>query len=165
VTIDEIRTLYAFNRWATHRILEATGVLSPDDLARDLRTSYKSVRGTLVHTMWAEWIWLQRWLGSSPRLVFSEDQFPGVGAIESRWAEVERDRQDFIEPLTDEGLRRVVPYVNMQGRRREYPLVHMMQHVVNHSSYHRGQVVTLLRQLGRVPPATDFLDYFDEHDR
>ena len=165
MTIDEIRTLYAFNRWATHRILEATGVLSPDDLARDLRTSYKSVRGTLVHTMWAEWIWLQRWLGSSPRLVFSEDQFPGVGAIESRWAEVERDRQDFIEPLTDEGLRRVVAYVNMQGRRREYPLVHMMQHVVNHSSYHRGQVVTLLRQLGRVPPATDFLDYFDEHDR
>ena len=58
-----------------------------------------------------------------------------------------------------------IPYENLRGQRFEYALGHMMQHVVNHSSYHRGQVVTLLRQLGRTPPNTDFLEYFDEGGR
>ena len=51
------------------------------------------------------------------------------------------------------------------GQRWEYALGHMMQHTANHSSYHRGQVVTLLRQLGKTPEATDFLVFLDENAR
>jgi uncharacterized damage-inducible protein DinB len=94
--------------------------------------------------------------------VFDGDQYPDVAAIEGRWADVERDREDFISGLTEDRLGERIAYVNLQGQRWEYALVHMMQHVVNHSSYHRGQVVTLLRQMGRTPPATDFLLFFDE---
>ena len=117
--------------------------------------------GTLAHTLWSEWIWLQRWRGTSPKEVFGQGQFPNVDVIESRWTEVERDRQDFIAGLTEDHLLAAFSYENLKGERWEYPLVHAMQHVVNHSSYHRGQVVTLLRQLGQAPPATDFLLYFD----
>lgn len=163
--VDEIGTLYAFNRWATGRLLEAAGRLSPADFGRDLGTSHRSVRGTLVHTLWAEWIWLQRWLGASPKRAFTEDDLPDPPAIASRWDEVERERRAFIATLTDDRLLASVSYDNLHGERYEYPLVHMIQHVVNHSSYHRGQVVTLLRQLGQTPPATDFLVFFDEGGR
>jgi uncharacterized damage-inducible protein DinB len=165
VTLEEIRTLFAYNRWATHRLLDASRLLNPDTFTRGLGTSHGSLRGTLVHTLWSEWIWLQRWRGSSPRQMFSEDEFRDVAAIEARWLEVERDRQDFIASLTEDQLVTRIAYENLQGQRWEYALVHMIQHVVNHSSYHRGQVVTLLRQLGRTPPGTDFLVYFDEGGR
>ena len=165
MNLDEIRTLYAYNRWANHRLLGASRPLSPSAFTRDLGTSYGSLRGTLVHTLWAEWIWLQRWRGVSPRQVFAQEEFPDVGAIESRWDEVERNRQDFIAGLTEDRLLAGMSYENLQGQRWEYSLVHTMQHVVNHSSYHRGQVVTLLRQLGQAPPSTDFLVFFDEGGR
>lgn len=165
MNLDEIRSLFAYNRWATERLLHASRELSPDAFARDLGTSHGSVRGTLVHTLWAEWIWLQRWRGTSPKRVFAEDEFPDVAAIETRWGEVERERQSFIAGLADDRLAARTAYINLQGQRWEYPLGHMMQHVVNHSSYHRGQVVTLLRQLGREPPSTDFLLFFDEGGR
>jgi len=163
--LDEVCTLFSYNRWATHRVLEASRQLSPAAFTRDLGTSHGSVRGTLVHMLWAEWIWLQRWRGTSPKQVFAEGEYADVAAIEARWAEVERDRQDLIARLTEDRLLARISYENLQGQRLEYALGHMMQHVVNHSSYHRGQVVTLLRQLGRTPPATDFLDFFDEGGR
>jgi uncharacterized damage-inducible protein DinB len=160
--VDDIRTLYSFNQWATNRLVEAARRLDAGEFVRDLGTSYGSVRGTLVHTMWAEWIWLRRWRGESPRRQFDERDYPDLETIQSRWQEIDDDRRDFIGALTPERLRTRLAYENLQGQRWEYPLVQMMQHVVNHSSYHRGQVVTLLRQLGQKPPSTDFLVYFDE---
>ena len=165
MNVGEIRTLYAFNRWATSRILVAARILSPADLMRDLGTSHGSVRGTLVHILWSEWIWLQRWRGESPKRVFAEAEYPDVDAIESGWRDVEHERQDFTAALTDARMQTLLSYENLQGQRWEYSLAHMMQHVVNHASYHRGQVVTLLRQLGQTPPATDFLVFFDEGGR
>jgi uncharacterized damage-inducible protein DinB len=165
---DEIRTLFSYNRWANHRLVDASEPLSPSDFTREPGTSHGSLRGTLVHTLWSEWIWLQRWRGTSPKSpkqVFAESQFPHVAAIGARWAEVERDREHFLGGLTEDRLRAPVAYENLHGQRWEYPLDHMMQHVVNHSSYHRGQVVTLLRQLGRTPPTTDSLVFFDEGGR
>jgi uncharacterized damage-inducible protein DinB len=159
---EDTRTLYTYNRWANHRVVPAARLLAARDFTRDLGASHGSVRGTLVHILWGEWLWLQRWRSDSPKQVFAPEQFPDVAALEAQWAIVERDQQIFIEGLTDERLNARVAYENLQGERWEYSLRHMMQHVVNHSSYHRGQVVTLLRQLGHTPPATDFLVFFDE---
>lgn len=161
MNVSDIRTLYAYNRWATNRLLEAARLVTSANFTRDLRTSHGSLRGTFVHIVWGEWIWLQRWWGESPKVVFAQDEFPDVDAIASRWRDVERDQQHFITTLTDDRLAARLSYENLQGQRWEYPLAHMMQHVVNHSSYHRGQVVTLLRQLGHTPPATDYLVFFD----
>lgn len=76
-----------------------------------------------------------------------------------------RDQKEFVERLTDEDLRERVSYENQRGERWEYTRAHMMQHVVNHSSYHRGQIAVLLRQLGKGPIATDFLLFLDEAGR
>ena len=76
--------------------------------------------------------------------------------------ETEKRRQSFIAGITDDRLQERIAYENLKGERWEYSLGHMLQHVVNHSTYHRGQIVTLLRQLGAAGVSTDFLLYFDE---
>jgi len=162
VNIHEIRTLFAFNRWANDRILDAVRPLNINEFTRDLRTSHVSVRGTLVHMLWSEWVWFRRWEGESPLILFSDDDYEDVEAIASQWSDLDAERERFLAALDDNGLGRVFGYENRQGEHWEYPLVSSMQHVVNHSSYHRGQIVTLLRQLGKTPPTTDFLVFFDE---
>lgn len=162
MNIGDIQTLYAYNRWANRRLLAAARLVELQDFMRDLGASHGSLRGTLVHILWGEWLWLRRWRGESPKRLSIQEEFPDPDSLELGWAEVERDQMNFIVGLTDEHLSARVSYENLQGRRWEYSLAHMMQHVVNHSSYHRGQVVTLLRQLGQTPPAMDFLVFFDD---
>jgi uncharacterized damage-inducible protein DinB len=162
MSVERVRTTYAYNRWANRRLLDAVGQLQPQDFVRSLGGSFDSVQATLVHIMWAEWLWLRRWRGESPKRLFDPKDFPCVADIESRWDGVERDQADFIARLTDERLTARISYQNFEDRRWEYTLADMMQHIANHSSYHRGQVVASLRQLGQRPPATDFLVYLDE---
>jgi uncharacterized damage-inducible protein DinB len=161
MTLADLRTLYQYNRWANRRLLGTASRLAADDFAREAGPSGRSVREILVHILWGEWLWLQRWRGESPRRVFDPADFT-IQALQSAWAEVEKDQEAVLSTLTDDRLADRVAYVNMHGQRWEYPLVHMMQHTANHSSYHRGQVSMLLRALGEEPPATDFLVYFDE---
>ena len=162
MNLEDIRTLYAYNRWANARVLDACRPLDAASFTRDLGNSFGSIQGTLAHVLWAEWIWLERWNGRSPRQPASTDSFPDAAALAARWAEIESARHAFLETLDDAALARRIAYHNIKGERWEYSLGHMLQHVVNHSTYHRGQVITMLRQLGREAPSTDFLLYFDE---
>lgn len=159
---ETIREIYVYNRWANARSLQAASTISPADFTKEVGGSFASLRGTLAHMYGAEWIWLQRWRGTSPRqLPFALD-FPDVETIRSRWQEVEREQKQFLDSLDPGRLSEVVSYVNLKGETFAYPLGRMLQHVVNHASYHRGQITTLLRQLGATPLSTDLLLYDDE---
>ena len=81
--------------------------------------------------------------------------------MREKWAEVEQEQKSFVDGLTDESLQSVIAYTNTKGERWQYPLWQIMQHVVNHSSYHRGQVTAMLRQLGAAVVMTDLLVYVD----
>src|SRR2546426_3869969 len=81
---QDLRLLFSYNTWANRRILAAARLLTAEALQRDLGTSYGSVQGTLVHLLWAEWIWLERWLGRSPKQVFGTGDLPDLAAIEER---------------------------------------------------------------------------------
>ncbi len=162
MTSDEMRALFGFSTWANHKILAACQVLTEEEFTRDLGNSFGSVRGTLVHIMGAEWVWLRRWLGESPRSLFPQDEYPNLYAVESRWITLQEEQQAFFAALTDSRLAEKLAYINFRGQRFEYNIGHMIQHVVNHGTYHRGQIVTMLRQLGHSAPSTDLLLYVDE---
>ncbi len=162
IDIAHVRELYAYNRWADRRTLAAAERLTPEQLTRDCHSSFRSVRDTLAHILGAEWIWLERWHGRSPRALLSAGEFPTVGALRERWAEVEAGQQAFLAALTEGVLRQRIAYINTKGERLEYALWQMLVHVVNHSTYHRGQVTTMLRQIGGAPAATDLLDFYDD---
>ena len=158
---QDVQLLYQYNRWANGRMLDAVSGLTAEGFTRSLSSSYPSVRDTLVHILWAEWIWLMRWQRTSPKAIFNPADFPSLSLLQARWAEVERDQTDFTHSVSDESLQTVIAYINTNGEEWKYPLGQMMQHVVNHSTYHRGQVTTMLRQLGVEPTQTDFLVVID----
>lgn len=160
--LKNIRQLYDYNRWAGRRTLTVASTLASDDFLRPMGNSFSSVRDTLAHILGAEWIWLERWQGRSPKALLDPAAFPTAQSLESRWETVERDQLQFIEALAPQRLSEELPYINQKGQRYSYPLWQQLIHVVNHSSYHRGQVTTLLRQLGAEAVSTDFLAYFDE---
>ena len=159
--LPTITTLYQFNSWANERALSATSRLAPADFTRDLKSSYGSIRDTLTHIVWAEWIWLQRWNGVSPTKVFSPDDFPSTAILRERFQTVAAERFALLEGLGAKQLHQVVQYTNLKGEIRRYPLWEQLYHVVNHSTYHRGQIASMLRQVGAVADPVDFLDYRD----
>jgi uncharacterized damage-inducible protein DinB len=162
IGVRGIQELYRYNAWANGRVFGAASSLGPEDFTRDLGNSYPSVRDTLLHIVWAEWLWLQRWNGVSPKDIFHAADFPNLDAVKARWLEVDLEHRAFLDVLTDERLLAVVRYVNLEGPTWEYLLWRQMYHVVNHSTYHRGQLTTMLRQLQAAPVPTDFLVFHDE---
>lgn len=158
--IDEVRQLYAFNRWATQRILEAVAALSDEQFRRDMGSSFPSIRDTLVHIMSAEWVWLSRWQGTSPSAMPDGWAQLGLDDLVPVWAHLDDALQAFVAQLADTDLDRSVSYRNLAGDPFVSPLSQMLRHVVNHSSYHRGQVTTMLRQLGAAAPSIDLILYY-----
>lgn len=160
--LTTIGELYRYNSWANDQVLDAVSRVSQGDFTRDLKSSHGSTRDTLTHVVWSEWIWLQRWNGMSPTVVFSPADFPTVESLRQRFQSVAADRLAFLRGLTADRILQVVEYKNVKGETWRYPLWQQLYHVVNHSTYHRGQVTTMLRQLGAAPAATDFLVYYDQ---
>jgi uncharacterized damage-inducible protein DinB len=108
----------------------------------------------------AEEAWLKRWHGESPTALVSPDAFASFADVRRRWGELAAEWQRFLGGLTEEAVLRVVQYRDLRGNAYATPLWQMMQHVVNHASYHRGQITTLLRQLGARPVPTDLISYY-----
>ena len=90
--------------------------------------------------------------------LFSPEAFPNVDALQSKWIEVQSEQSEFVNRVDSDSLATMLPF-----RGTRLSLMHLMQHVVNHSSYHRGQVALTMRQLGAEPLATDFHVFLLEH--
>lgn len=161
ISVSLLGDLYDYNYWARDRQLEACAALTDEQFVRPMGNSFPSVRDTLAHLVGAEWVWLERWHGRSPRALPPGSDFTTLGAIEKRWREVERDVRAYLATLTEQALLRPLEYVNLKGEPFTYPLWQTLVHVVNHQTYHRGQITTLLRQLGTVAVPIDYLDMVD----
>lgn len=154
---DGAGRLLDYTIWANHRVMRAAATLSADDFKRDLGSSFGGVRGTLCHVMGAEWIWLERWKGVSPSRVIDEGEFADIIALRDRWTVIEQHRESWFKALRPEAMAEIVRYRTIAGADHEQPLWQLVQHVANHSTYHRGQVVLMLRQLGAKTVSTDLV--------
>jgi len=169
MTKDDIQLLYEYDRWANNRVLLAVSTLSAEEFTRDLGGSFRSVRDTLVHIIGSERTWLTYWKEPSPSSAFLTDLwtrhdelfnpngFRDFAALQAKWVEVEREQVEFVDHVTNESLQRMLGV-----RETEVSLVHLMQHLANHSTYHRGQVALMMRQLAAEPLATDFAMFLME---
>lgn len=162
MTLDDIRTLIEFNYWGNHRALDACAGLTPEQFMRDLGNSFPSVRDTLAHILGAEWIWHERWHGRSPKTLLLPGDFPDLASIRARWGDVESDSRKFVGGLNEATLARVHEYRLVSGVASAQPLWQLIQHLVNHGSYHRGQITMMLRILGAKPMGTDLITFYRE---
>jgi len=163
IPLQTLKELYEYNYWARDRQLAACAPLTREEFLRPLGSSFSSLRDTLAHLLGAEWIWLERWRGNSPRTILAAEEFPTREKIAERWREVERGMREYLGGLNEEALLRPLTYVNLKGETWTYALWQTLFHLVNHQSYHRGQVTTLLRQLGAQAVPVDYLVARDIH--
>ena len=162
MTIAEASELFSYGSWATARMCRAAKALTDEQREAVAASSFPSLTATLAHLVSAEWVWLQRWLGDSPTSLPPWTEGPTFQAITAQLAAIEAERATWMAPLTDADLRRVISYHTLDGHPYAHPLEKLMRHVVNHSTYHRGQMATQLRQLGQTPPNTDFIRFVRE---
>ena len=164
VTAEDALALVDYHYWARDRMLDAVAVLTPEQYTKDLGNSFSSVRDTVVHTYGAEWIWYQRWAGASPRAFPDAALCPDVATVRTAWTAHEEKLRLFTAALGSRGeLDRVFEYRLLNGDQSTSVFRHMLQHLVNHASYHRGQVTTMLRQLGApAPEPQDLIRFYRE---
>lgn len=159
----DLRTLVDYNYWARDRMLAAVEPLAPEQYTRDLGNSFRSVRDTVVHTYSAEWIWYSRWQGASPTEPIPFDRFADLAELSAAWRVLEAGIRSFVDGLDDAAIMAGLDYRLLNGQPGRSAFWQMLQHVVNHGSYHRGQVTTMLRQLGaQAPKSTDMIFFHRE---
>ena len=162
MTQEDIRLLYEYDAWANRRILDAAAALTPEQFTKPMHSSFSSVRDTLAHIMGGQWLWLERWQGRMPTALPAAEGFPDLTSLRKRWEVVETDLLVFVRGLTAERLASVDEYKTLTAGTFTCPLWQIMQHLVNHGTYHRGQVTTLLRQLGVKAVSTDMSFFYRE---
>lgn len=161
--LNDIHLLYEYNYWANHLLLGVAATLSHEQFTKNLSSSHGGIHGTLVHMMGGEEIWLKRWKGNSPSSIRKPEEFPTFSEVSSHWDTIEHEMMEFCHTLkTDEDIGKILMYKDIKGNQYSQPLWQMMQHLANHSTYHRGQVVTMLRQLSVKPIGTDLITFYRE---
>ena len=164
MNLSDTRHLFDYTEWANGLALDAAAKLSDEDLQRDVQISHGSIFGTLLHMAGAEWIWLERWHGHSPAgkdawSLWKTESCPDLATLNRRWRDVVDRRARYISELDEPRLAVELPFKLLSGDPNSMRLVDQMQHVANHATLHRGQVVGMIRQLGILPPSTDLLFY------
>ncbi len=162
MTIDEARELLEYGSWANAQVYETAKELTQEQLEAAVAGSFPSIQGTLAHIIWVEWLWLRRWQGESPTSLPDWVRKPNLGELGVQLGIVESERASHLAALIDADLDRDVAYRGTDGRAFSLPLGQQVRHVVNHSTYHRGQLAAQLRQMGRTPPNTDYARYLRE---
>ncbi len=150
-----------YTGWASRRLLDAAGQLSPEVLSKDLSVSHASILGTLAHTFFADAIWYMR--AVDPAMPHpNPKEVPPLEALDARWRELLEKWEVWAQTLLDADMEKNVAYRMLDGTPFESSLKQVVLHVVNHATLHRGQVMGLLRQAGVKPPATDLIFYYRE---
>jgi uncharacterized damage-inducible protein DinB len=157
--VQAIRGLLAYTIWADRQVLTALAEVAQEDLTRETGTSFGSVQGTMAHVLGSEQLWLSRFLGVPMDRVPDIEDLPTFGALRSSFEDFWPQLEVFLASLSEEQIEQDFTWTNLRGETHTVPFRQVLLHVVNHSTYHRGQVVAQLRQLGHRPPKTDLVDW------
>ncbi len=162
MTAVEARLHLRYSGWASRKLVDAAGALSPDDRTRAMGVSHESVQKTLGHIYAADRAWYSRTVDPSTP-VPPLGQHHSMETLTGDWAELQKKWEAWADALSDGDLERVAEYKLRDGTAGRTPVWQIVMHVVNHGTLHRGQVVAMLRQLGAKPPATDLIFYYRDN--
>ncbi len=156
---QDILVLYQYNQWANGKILAAARNVTREQFLAEASFPHGGLRSTLTHILFAEWIWRNRWEGTSPRFRIQPEEFPTLEALVQRWQAEGTALMAFVQGVTDEQLASPFQYKNTKGNPKEMILWQAMVHVVNHGTQHRAEAAALLTDFGCSPGDLDLI-YF-----
>ncbi|GAA4333897.1 DinB family protein [Flaviaesturariibacter amylovorans] len=157
--MKELLLSYAgFNAWANGLLLDVLRPLPAELLDRELPSSFPSLRRTVLHLLDAESIWWQR-LQLQERIVRPSETFEGdFDSLADALQSVDQQWLQWVQKANAHQLMHEFIYRDLRGQSQKSMVAYVLQHLINHGTYHRGQLVTLLRQVGvTTVPSTDFI--------
>jgi uncharacterized damage-inducible protein DinB len=161
VTFQEAKTLHAYNAWATNRIFNIIQELPPEQYMKDMKSSHGGIHGTLVHMVGAEKVWVERF-NANPQPFLKAEEILNAAALYTIWEKVGYETAKWLGLMTDKRLNETFTMKTLKGDTFTHIFWQAFQHLVNHSTYHRGQIVTMLRQFDVKPPSTDLIQFYRE---
>lgn len=156
------RELLLYTLWADRAVTATVREVSPEHLTREAGVSFGSLLGTLAHTLGAQRVWLSRFTGAPLERLPTAQDYPDLRSWLIGWEETAAQIEAFLAGLTDEQLAANITWKNFRGDSFTRPLWQPVIHLVNHTTYHRGQIVSLLRQMGYAPPSTDLIYWYND---
>jgi uncharacterized damage-inducible protein DinB len=162
ITAGDTRDLLLYMLWADRQMLKSVRAVRPEDLDRDAGVSFRSILGTMAHILCGQRLWLSRFLAHPDGSVPGPGDFPDLLSWITAWEENASGVEAFLAGLTDEQLAAPLTWTNQEGVTHNRPLWQPVLQMINHSTYHRGQVVSLLRQMGYPAESTDLIRFFSE---
>jgi uncharacterized damage-inducible protein DinB len=150
----------AYNLWANNRIVEVINNLTDEQVDRDITSSYPSIRKTVLHLWDVENIWWQR-MKLVEVQVWQSDHFSGsLMELNNNLLAQSKQWKEWIDIATEAALEHEFIYKNSKKDQFKQPVHEMVMHLFNHQSYHRGQLVTMLRQVDvKNIPNTDLISF------
>jgi len=147
----------AYNIWAHQRIIDIILALPEEKQVAEIPSSYNSLYKTVLHIWDAESGWWQR-LKLQEHVIFPSENFSGtMKDITSSLLQQSKQWEEWVANASDLMLEHVFQYKDRKGDQYKMPIYQMLHHVFNHGTYHRGQLINMLRQLGADKlPSTDF---------
>ena len=160
MSIEQIRGLYDYHRWANRRLFDVALERGQDAVTRDMgpQWSFPNVLRMFGHIYGADTVWLSRWTGTSLPAIPGGD-IPSMSALRQRWDALEADQRAYVDALTDADLARVVEYKNTEGKSFRLTLWPLLQHVPNHATHHRSEIATMITIISGSPPDTGINSY------
>jgi uncharacterized damage-inducible protein DinB len=155
---EVLNEMAAYHLWANKLLLDYINDLPADQKVTEVKSSFSSLHTTLLHIYNAEVVWWQR-VKLQERITSPAESFTGsTSELISEIFRQNKEWQDYIINLQDHVLSHELIYFNSKKEKFKQPIYQVLIHLFNHGTYHRGQLVTILRQLGVDKiPATDFI--------
>jgi len=154
--------LFRYNAWANERIIASVLRLPAEALTQDLGGSFPTLHRTFAHIVSAEWLWLERWLGHSPAAAPGWVASADLAQLIRQLHEVQAKQDGYLAGLSEAALGASCSFTLLSGQAGSQTYRDLFLHVVNHSTYHRGQLAAMLRRLGTPALSSDFLVYRSE---
>jgi len=159
---QDMLVLFQYNAWSTAKILDTASNLTGEQFLAPVPFPYGSLRSTLVHAGYGEWVWRKRWEGVPKNPKWNPEDFPTLDSLRTRWADEGASLINFVANVTDEQLHTRFKYVSSEGSPHERVVWESMAHVITHGMQHKTEAAAILTGFGHSPGDIDLIVYLNE---
>lgn len=168
MNVEHYKILFDYNYWAMHQMWACVVELTEEQFTQAVPYSHGSVHHQVVHTVGAEWVWIERLNKRSPEGFPTVEELPTRDVIRLKWDETETAVRAYLDNLRDSQLDRIISYTRTVGEVERNARWEILSHMINHGTDHRAQIMATIAQVGGRTIEHDLLFYFrdkPEHRR
>ena len=156
MNVQDVKLIFDYNYWANNKLLTTSTDVSQEQFTIPSNFPHGGLRGTLLHTLDAEYGWRVLCESSVETEDLKESDYPTAALLIDHWHKEETAMRGYLSNLKDNDLTGMIRYTTNSGLKRERVLWHCLYHVVNHGTQHRSEAAAILTSFNHSPGDFDF---------